>query len=186
MVGALAPQLRAAGYTTDISLNAQDALLGDAWLDFLGRARVVLGTERGSSVIDRRGEIGSHVRALLGDDPTLTFEVADEAMEGELSRYQMASIAPRHLEAITTRTVQLLVEGSYSGVLDAWKHYIPLRADHSNIAEVMDALTNDSLLEGIAERAYADVVDSGKYSYAAFATQLLDVVELFRSLRSAA
>jgi hypothetical protein len=186
MVQALEPLLVDAGYSTDISLRANDLAQGDAWLDLLGRARVALGTERGSSVLDRRGEIGAHVRALRAEDSALTFDAVDVAMEGELSRHHIASIAPRQLEAVITRTAQLLIEGQYSGVLTPWTHYIPLKADLSNLSEVMAALADTPQLEQMVERAYADIVESRRYSYGTFTTQLLDVVDLFRSLRAAA
>ena len=45
--------------------------------------------------------------------------------------YAFFAISPRHLEAVVTKTAQVLVEGSYSGVLEPERHYIPVRRDFS-------------------------------------------------------
>jgi hypothetical protein len=103
--------------TTDISTRWEDTIFGDGWSDFLMTGRSVIGAESGSSVLDRRGEIQSRIRTLLAEQPTLSFdEVARELPEGWDS-WRFFAISPRHLEAVVTKTAQILVEGTYSGVL---------------------------------------------------------------------
>lgn len=174
------------GLATDISVRPEDTVLGEQWLDFLAGSRAILGSESGSSVLDRRGEVASHVRALLADQPALTFDEVDALTGGELSRHHFPALGPRHLEAAMTGTVQLLVEGDYSGVLRPWAHYIPVRADLSDLAEKAMLVRDDVLVERMTQAARADVVESGAYGYDRLANHLLDVVALFDAARRAA
>ncbi len=47
-------------------------------------------------------------------------------------------MSPRHLEAAATRTFQVLVEGDYSGALEAGIHYQPVHRDLSDIEAALD------------------------------------------------
>lgn len=186
-LGTEAPQrLSGTGLRTDISVRAEDTVLGAQWLDFLGGSRAILGSESGSSVLDRRGEIALHVRSLLADEPAMTFERADALCNGELSRYHFAALGPRHLEAIMTGTVQILVEGAYSGLFRPWVHYLPVQRDLSDLASVAAQLRDTELITRIAEQAYEEFVASGAYGYDRFANHLLDVIDLFRSVQAGA
>ena len=51
-VSALAPQN---GLTIDVSVNEEDRIYGDCWLDFMSSAKAVLGTEGGASIWDFEG-----------------------------------------------------------------------------------------------------------------------------------
>ena len=44
-------------FTTDISTNETDVITGDAWLEFMCKCKYFIGTEGGSTVIDRDGLI---------------------------------------------------------------------------------------------------------------------------------
>ncbi len=186
-LGVDGPRLLAGtGLRTDISVRAEDTVLGDRWLHFLGDSRAILGSESGSSVLDRRGEVALHVRSLLADQPDLTFEETDVLCDGELTRHHFAAIGPRHLEAIMTGTVQVLVEGTYSGLFRPWVHYLPVQRDLSDLTSVADSLRDDALMARIADQSYEEFVASGAYGYDRLANHVLDVVELFRSMRAGA
>ena len=117
----------------DISTRWEDTIFGDAWLDFLMSGRAVIGCESGSSVLDRRGEIQKRIAELLAEHPGLTFEEVAAQMPAGWDSYAFFAISPRHLEAVVTKTAQVLVEGSYSGVLEPERHYIPVRRDLLNL-----------------------------------------------------
>jgi hypothetical protein len=148
----------------DISTRMHETVLGDAWLDFLGTGRATIGTESGSSVVDPRGEIQSRIRELLHGDPTMSFEDVSLRMPPGWDDYRCFAVSPRHLEAVVTKTAQILVEGRYSGVLEPERHYIPLRRDFSNLDEVLELARDRTLLDRIAEQAYEDVYLSGRFS----------------------
>lgn len=176
--------LSGSGLRLDISVRPEDTVLGERWLDFLGGSRAILGSESGSSVLDKRGEVALHVRSLLADQPDLTFEEADALCDGELTRYHFAALGPRHLEAIMTGTVQVLVEGTYSGLFQPWVHYLPVQRDLSDLPVIADSLRDTALLTRIAEQSYEEFVASGAYGYDRLANHVLDVVDLFRAARA--
>jgi hypothetical protein len=160
------------GFATDISTRWEDTIFGERWLDFVMSGRAIIGCESGSSVLDPRGEIQRRIRGLLLDQPDLTFEDVDALLPTGWDSYAFFAISPRHLEAVITKTAQVLVEGSYSGVLHPERHYIPLRRDFSNLDEAFERLRDVEAVEAMAERAYRDVFLDGHNTLAAFAEQL--------------
>jgi hypothetical protein len=180
----VAPAARAAGLRVDVSTDPRDAVLGDRWFPFVASARAVLGSESGASAIDRRGELVTAERTMLVEQPDLRFADFDAAMPADWDGELPGSVGPRHLEAAAARTCQVLVEGHYDGVLEPEVHYLPVRADGSNAAEVVERLADHELVEATATRAYADLVLSGSYGYAALAAQLERVLEDERPARA--
>ena len=85
---------------------------------------------------------------------------------------KLFAISPRHFECAMTKTCQVLVEGDYQGVLEPGRHYIELKRDYSNLDEVIEKIQDRELCEQIAERAYEEVVASGKYTYRLLAEQV--------------
>lgn len=156
----------------DISTRWEDTIFGDAWLDFLMSGRAVIGCESGSSVLDRRGEIQKRINMLLAEQPELTFEEVDAQMPAGWDSYAFFAISPRHLEAVVTKTAQVLVEGSYSGVLEPERHYIPVRRDLANLAEALERVHDLEAVEAMTERAYREVYLEGHNTLADFAEQL--------------
>jgi hypothetical protein len=152
------------GLACDISTRAPETIFGDAWLEFLGRGRATIGTESGVSALDRAGELKATIGELLRRDPTLSFEDVAARMPPGWDDYRFFAISPRHLEAVITRTAQILVEGRYSGVLEPERHYIPVRRDFSDLDEALERARDLSLLEEMTSRAYKDVYESGAYS----------------------
>ena len=73
-------------------------------------------------------------------------------------------ITPRSFEAIAMKTVQVMYPGEYSGILEPWKHYIPINRDFSNLNEVIKALKNDEFLQKMADHAYTEIIESQNYS----------------------
>jgi hypothetical protein len=173
----VSPAARAAGLRVDVSTDPRDAVLGDRWFPFIASARAVLGSESGASAIDRRGELLRAERALVAEHPDLTFADFDAAMPAGWDNELPGSVGPRHLEAAAARTCQVLVEGHYDGVLEPEVHYLPVRADGSNVAEIVERLEDHELVEATATRTYADLALSGRYGYAALAAQLERVLE---------
>lgn len=167
----VAPAARAAGMRVDVSTDRRDAVLGDRWFPFIASARAVLGSESGASAIDFRGEL------VAAERPGLSFAGLDAALPTGWDGLLPGSIGPRHLEAAAARTCQVLVEGGYDGVLEPDVHYLPVRPDGSNADAVVERLADHPLVEATAARAYADLVLSGRYGYAALAAQLERVLD---------
>ena len=160
------------GLETDISTRWEDTIFGEGWLDFVMSGRAIIGCESGSSVLDPRGEIQRRIRGLLAEQPDLTFEEVDALMPDGWDAYSFFAISPRHLEAVITKTAQVLVAGSYSGVLEPERHYIPVRGDFSDLDAALERLLDVGATEAMAERAYQDVYLEGRNTLAAFAEQI--------------
>ncbi len=167
-----AERAKAHGLTCDISTRAEDAIIGERWLDFLASGRTVIGCESGSSVLDRRGELRARIQSLSSAHPNASFEEISKKMPDGWDSHELVMLSPRHLEAVITKTCQVLVEGHYSGVLRPYEHYIPLRRDFSNVDEVLEQVRDTDLLRRVAERAYCDIFLSGRYTLARFAQEI--------------
>jgi hypothetical protein len=163
------------GLKCNVSTRPEDTIATDAWYTFLCSGKAIIGCESGSSVLDRRGEIQRQIRDLLAQQPDLTFADVARRMPPAWDDYRFFALGPRHLEAVATRTCQVLVEGEYDGVLKPMRHYLPIRRDLGNLNEVLAMIRDHDLLEKIAAQAYEEVYLSGRYSYARFA-DLLDSV----------
>jgi hypothetical protein len=162
------------GLVTDISIQPKDAFLGDRWYEFLLRCKYTLGVESGASVLHRDENLIRKTTDYLTSHPQAKFEEVEAAcFPGYDGSLQLAAVGPRHLEACATRTCQILTEGTYSGILIPGKHYIELKRDFSNINEVLRLIKQDHLRESLTNRAYQDVVASGRYTYRGLVQMLL-------------
>lgn len=157
------------GLRTDISTAPEDTIGSDRWYEFLASGRATIGCESGSSALDARGEIRAVVRRLLANRPDLSFAEVSARLPPGWDSHRFFAIGPRHLEAVITRTCQVLVEGEYDGVLRPGTHYLPIRRDFGNLDEVLAMIRDDSVVEKVTRQAYEDVFLSGQYTYAAAA-----------------
>ena len=169
-IGVDVKELAAArGMNVDIEVDDSKRIYGTDWYRFMGSARATLGTESGSNVFDFDGTLRSKIEKILDDKPGATFDdMYRELLEPLERNIRMNQVSPKIFEAIRLRTALVLFEGEYSGVVQPWLHYIPLNQDYSNIDEVFEKLQDFDFLETMTERAYQDVVASGKYSYRTF------------------
>ncbi len=155
------------GFNVDIRVGAEHFKMGDDWLKFLASSRFTLGVEGGSHILDWDGSILTAVTDYLRKKPDATYdELALTCIpverEGEIN---VVAISPRHLEACMTRTVQILIEGEYNGILKPNVHYIPIKENFSNIDQVCARMSDESARLRMAERAFNDIVVSKKYTY---------------------
>lgn len=156
------------GLVCDVSSREEDRLYGRDWIDFLTRCKAVLGSESGSSVFDLTGEIERNVlRHELSAPETPFEELRERYFRGEDGRVANAQISPRCFEAAALRTLMILYEGGYSGILVPWRHYVPLAKDHGNMAEVVAVLRDLGRAEQIVDTAYREVALNPAYSFAA-------------------
>jgi hypothetical protein len=163
----------ARGLGADISVSPGDALFGDDWFRALAASRWTLGVEGGASVLDPRGEIRAATERYVAEHPNAGYDEVEAACfpdrDGELALF---AISPRHLEACATRTGQILVEGGYSGVLEPGRHYLPVRADLSNLGDVLEEARDESRRLALTEAAHRDVVASGRHTYRGFVAEV--------------
>ncbi len=160
---------RVRGLPVDIEVEGRKPIRGDAWYAFLGAARSILGVENGASVFDFDGGLAKEVETLRADNPNIAFkEISSRLFASREGLVPMNYVPAEIFEAIRLRTALILFDGQYSGVIQADKHYIPLRKDFSNVDEVLAKLADDDYVTALTQRAYDDVVASQRYSYRTF------------------
>lgn len=163
--GADAP---AHGLNVDLAYREEERLYGEAWIDFMTRCKATLGVESGASVFDFTGEVQRQVEAALLADPDLPFESLQARYFKHLEgRIRLNQISPRCFEAAALKTLMILYEGEYSGRLTPWRHYLPLRKDHANMAEIAAALRDLPRCQAIVDRAYEEVALAPANAFAA-------------------
>jgi hypothetical protein len=162
------------GLSTDISSRSEDVLMADDWYRFLASCKYTIGLEGGASILDWDGELRLATFAYVEAHPQASLDEIEAACfpgrDGELALY---ALSPRHLEACATRTCQILIEGAYNSVLEADRHYIPLRRDFRNLDEVLTIVKSDDQRQPIVDAAYCDIIESGSYTYRRFAEFIL-------------
>lgn len=157
------------GVAANIEVTEESRIYGPAWPEFIGNCRAVLGTESGSNVFDFDGSLKPAIEAFLKAHPEANFETVHERfLKGNDDKIHMNQVSPRIFEAIAMRTGLVLFEGNYSGVIQPWVHFIPLKKDFSNVDEVFSALEDIPNLAAMTYRAYDDVIVSGKYHFRNF------------------
>jgi hypothetical protein len=149
----------------DVSSNPRDRIYGENWLDFMKSGKCVFGLEGGASIFDFDGSIEKKVRKFQSENPRASYEkIHREFLSSFEDKVYYRMITPRSFEAIATKTVQVMYPGEYSGILEPWRHYIPINRDFSNLTEVIEALKNDEFLQEMANQAYSEIIKSQNYS----------------------
>lgn len=159
--------------SANIEVTEESRIYGADWAEFISNCRTVLGTESGANVFDFDGTLRPSIDDYLKMHPDADFEsVHEQFLKEHDGRIQMNQVSPRIFEAIAMKTGLVLFEGEYSRVVRPWEHYIPLKKDFSNIDEVIDAISDVPNLEAMTQRAYDEIVVSGKYHYRTFVQRI--------------
>lgn len=163
----------ARGLNVDISLDDSATLLGDDWLRFLADSRATVGVEGGASILDRDGSIKKRVDKYVRENPRATFEEVREAcFKNADNKFALTCLSPRHLEAVATKTAQILVEGEFNGILVKDRHYIPIKPDYSDVEQALDKLADDELVQQMVDTAFREIVEPGRITYRAFVKEI--------------
>jgi hypothetical protein len=159
----------------DISTDPKDVFYGDDWIQFLLRCRCVLGCLGGASLYDSDGSIRPRVESFTERHPDATFdEVEQNCFPNQDYSLSLFALSPRHFECAMTKTCQILVEGDYQGIFIPGRHFIELKKDYSNLDDVFAKAADAEYCQKIGETAYQDIALSDKYTYRAFANQVID------------
>jgi hypothetical protein len=162
------------GLKTNISSDEKDRIYGKKWIDFLLSAKCVLGTESSANVVDYDGSIEERVLKYEKDNPNASYEEIKNLYFKDIDgKIELNMLPPKIFEYAATRTLMVLYEGKYSGILEPWKHYVPLKKDHSNMEQVVECVRSQEKWEEMTQYAYNDLIESGKYSY----RKLIDIFD---------
>jgi hypothetical protein len=153
------------GVRTDLRLN--DRLERQEWAAFLRRCRGTIGAESGSYYLDRRGVLIRRAKAHVARYPDASFDEVFERFfrAPDVPYVSGKAISSRHFEPIGTKTCQLLLAGHYSGILQPGEHYIPIKADLSDLREALAVFRDETARTRIVERAYEYVMDQHTYRH---------------------
>jgi len=167
-----------AGIVCDIAMDEASRIYGDAWFDFVGSGRTMLGSESGSNVFDFDGGLSAAIDRFVKQNrrPPQYGELQDIIAPIE-KWFDVGQISPRVFECALMRTPMILFRGSYSNAIEADVHYIALEKDFSNAQDILSRLDDIAYLQGFADRAYDKLVGSGEYSYSVFSRRLKDIIE---------
>ena len=88
-----------------------------------------------------------------------------------------AQISPRHFEAAATRTLQILYEGEYSGILQPHRHFVPLRRDLADLDHAVEIMRDERQRGQITDAAFEEVIGNPIYRYDAFVFQVDEAIE---------
>lgn len=177
----------ASGISNDIAWTEESRIYGSGWYEFMVSCRAMLGSESGSNVFDWDGSLVKRIADFRKEHPDVPDStVYSNFIEPEEVGGIMNQISPRVFEAVAARTVLVLFEGRYSDVVLPGIHFIPLKKDGSNLSEVIESLKDGDYVDSMADRAYKDVIESGKYSYASFVGRVdTEISESFRLVDAA-
>lgn len=167
----------ARGLKNDIAMDENSRIYGDAWLEYMGRCRSMLGSESGSNVFDFDGSIRAKfdemAKANNGSPPSYADFLPFVAVRD--TEIDMGQISPRVFECALTRTPMILFKGRYSDAIKPDEHYIALEKDFSNVDEVLKRLDDIPSLEAMTDRAYQHLVASGSFTYSRFFKQIAEI-----------
>ena len=150
----------------DISLDEKDRIYQTDWVNFISSCKATLGTESGASLCDFTGDIQRKVEEHERKYPGTDFNTQKNLyFPNDDCKIMMNVISPRVFEAAALKTLMIMYDGYYSGVLEAGIHYVSLEKDHSNFNEVLETLENPKKATEIIQNAHREIALNEKYSF---------------------
>ena len=73
-------------------------------------------------------------------------------------------------------SAQILVDGEYSGIVKPGEHFIPIRPDASNFPEVLEAMADRPMVEGMIRRCREAVLSVDALRYKNKARMILNLI----------
>ncbi len=161
----------------DVSYNEKDRIYGDNWVKFLSSCKTTLGVESGASVMDFSGDLEREIDLHQLTHPNDSFHTVQQKYLLEFEgKYKLNQISPRCFEAIALKTVLVLYEGEYSGILVPGRHYIMLNKDFGNIKAVITQLQDDEFLQNMADVTFQEIALNPEYSYQHFVEHVSKII----------
>ena len=136
----------------------------EQWNSFLNQCKGIMGAESGTYFLEKDDRTRRAVIAFLAEEPRATFDqVYDRFFKSFADPVSGKAISSRHFEPIGTQTCQLLLEGSYNGILKADEHYISVKKDFSNIEEAVRRFKDEGYRAAMVRRTHEYVLDEHTY-----------------------
>lgn len=150
-------RMNLAQYNNDIQIGSGN-ILREHWAEFLNKCQGTIGAEAGTYFLDKGGLLISRAKrassvnrdAKGNADHTIPF------VNGK-------AISSRHFEPLGTKTVQLLLEGDYNGILQPDVHYLSVKKDFSNLSDKIAEFNDPARQAEIANVSYEYAMDCHTY-----------------------
>lgn len=161
----------------DISTDELERIYGDKWIQFVANSKATLGSESCVGIADFDNSLFAKIDEFCKAHPNANFEEVEQTVfPGLDGQIKFRAISPRCFEAAALRTLMVLYEGEYSGILEANRHYVKLERDHSNINEVVKIIKDPKEANKYIDCAYDEIANSGKWTMRAFIQNHFDQV----------
>lgn len=153
------------GLKTDIAMREQDRIYGKKWISFITSSKATLCSEGGASIFDFDGTVQRGVSNYLAKHPGADFDtVFHDVLQPFEGNVLHGQLTPRAFEVIALRTALVMYPADYRGILDPWRHYIPLERDFSNVEAVAQILKDDDHLQELVDHTYLDILVERGYT----------------------
>ncbi len=173
------------GFTANISVNEKDRIYGENWLAFMKACRFSIGTESGASVVDFDSQIRKRCQDYVHHHPAASFDEVSKIVFRDVDeKVVVQTISPRLFEAAAFENTLILHEGRYEDMLEPDVHYISVKKDYSNVAEVVERMKDLAFCQKLARNAKEALIRSKRYNYRSFVKKFDAIVEGHVAARS--
>jgi Glycosyl transferases group 1 len=166
LLSAIAEKSRLMNLNSQMVVGRQN-IVSDQWSSFLQSCKLTCGAEAGTDYLDENGALIARAKSFLTAKPEATFGEMMDACFSEINiEYRSGkAISSRHFEPIGTKTCQVLLEGSYNGILLPDVHYLSVKKDQSNLDEKIREGLDPERRKEIVENAYRLVLQHHTYKH---------------------
>lgn len=156
----LTPQLK-----NKINIGKNTNLPRNRWVELLQLGKATVGAEAGTYYLDKNGSLLEQSKEFVQQNPSASLDnLLEEIFHNTSIKYVSGkAISSRHFEPVGTKTCQILLEGSFNGILKEGEHYIPVRKNFSNLNEAIDFYLDFDLRNKIVENAYSYISENHTY-----------------------
>ena len=136
------------------------------WVTFLNQCKGIIGAESGTYYLEKDDRTQLAVEQYVQQNPNAGFEdIYTRFFKGYPNPVSGKAISSRHFEPIGTNTCQILLEGSYNGILRADEHYISIKKDFSNLDDVLMRFMDPGYRDRMVRQTYEYVLNQHTYKH---------------------
>lgn len=160
------------GLDVDISSKNEDRVYGDGWVQLHLAGKAVFSAPGGSGMFDFTGEAHAKYTEYSTEHPQASsLEIIEAVLKPYDNNIIHSQITPRTFEAIALRTALLMPVDDYRGVIEPWRHYIPVHGDFENMDEIVAHLKDNKFLQAMVDRTFDEILIERGFTRSRFIKQ---------------